>query len=167
MADVTIRPIVAGDLDDLLAANQDHVPAVGPLDLDRLRGLVTMAESALIAEVGGALAGFVIALPPGVAYTSANYRWVSERFDDFVYVDRIVVLPETARRGLGRRLYDEVVAATTAEVLVAEVNTRPRNDVSLAFHDRCGFREVGTAEPYGDGIEVVYLVKELAGGASD
>ena len=28
-------------------------------------------------------------------------------------------------------------------VLLCEVNVRPRNDVSLAFHESVGFREVG------------------------
>ncbi len=161
MTDTHLRPLADADLPAVLAANNAEVPAVGELDLPRLHALATLAESALAVEVGGALSGFVVALPPGVAYTSANYRWVSSRYDDFVYVDRVVVLPHAVGAGLGRRLYDAVVERTSAAVLVAEVNTRPRNDVSLAFHAAYGFAEVGHAEPYGDGTEVVYLAKEL------
>lgn len=166
MADVRVRPLTSDDLADVLAANNVEVPKVSELDDHALRGLVTLSESALGAEVDGQLGGFVLALPPGVAYTSANYRWLSERYDDFVYIDRIVVFPTSQGNGLGRALYDAVIDATEAPVLLAEVNTRPRNDASLAFHERYGFEEVGRAEPYGDGLEVAYLAKDLtAGGA--
>lgn len=161
MSDVVIRRLVPGDLALALGANNAEVPAVGELDEARLRGLVSLAESPLLAEVDGEPAGFVLALPPGVAYTSANYRWFSARYDDFVYVDRIVVLEHARGHGVGRRLYDAVVDRTSAPVLVAEVNTRPRNDTSLAFHERYGFVEVGSGEPYRDGTEVAYLAKVL------
>lgn len=163
MSDVAIRRLAPTDLDLVLEANNAEVPNVGELDEHRLRGLVSLAESPLLAELDGAPAGFVIALPPGVAYTSQNYRWFSARYADFVYVDRVVVLPGAQGRGIGRRLYDAVVDRTSAPVLVAEVNTSPRNDVSLAFHARYGFEEVGSGEPYRDGTEVAYLAKSLGG----
>lgn len=165
MAELTIRPLVAADLDTVLSANNAAVPAVGELDRSRLHALLGMAEPALAAEVDGDLAGFVIALPPGVAYTSPNYRWLSERYDDFTYVDRVVVLPGHQGSGVGHALYDAVEAATAAPVLLAEVNTRPRNDVSLAFHERRGFAPVGEAEPYGDDTAVVYLARSLRAAA--
>lgn len=161
MSQVHVRPLTDEDLPEVLVRNNAEVPAVGELDEARLAGLVAMAESALAAELDGELVGFVIALPPGVAYTSPNYRFFSERSDDFVYVDRIVVLPGGRGRGVGRRLYDEVVARTVASQLLAEVNIAPRNDVSLAFHDRYGFVPVGEAAPYGDHTRVVYLEKDL------
>lgn len=161
MSQVRIRPLTDDDLVEVLERNNAEVPAVGDLDRDRLAGLVAMAESALAAGLDGELAGFVIALPPGVAYTSPNYAWFSRRSDDFVYIDRIVVLPGARGRGVGRALYDAVVAETDAPLLLAEVNTAPRNDVSLAFHERYGFEPVGEAAPYGDDIRVVYLEKPL------
>lgn len=162
MSDVTLRRLRFSEMETVLAANNAEVPAVGVLDDRSLQGLVTLAESPLAADIGGVLAGFVLALPPGVAYTSPNYRWFSQRYDDFVYVDRIVVLPTAQGSGVGRALYDGVVARTVATTLLAEVNTRPRNDVSLAFHERYGFAEVGREEPYGDGTEVAYLAKPLS-----
>ena len=168
MAEVTVRPLDEGDLAEVLERNNAEVPAVGELDADRLAGLVAMAESALAADLDGELAGFVIALPPGVAYTSPNYRWFSRRHDDFAYIDRVVVLPKGRGHGIGRVLYDAVVARTVAPVLLAEVNTEPRNDVSLAFHDRYGFTAVGEGAPYGDDTRVRYLERSLrAAGAQE
>lgn len=162
---ITTRPLAEADLDAVLAANNAEVPAVGELDEPRLRALVAMAGTALAAEADGELAGFVITLPPGAAYTSPNYRWLSARYDDFSYVDRVVVLPGHQGQGVGHALYDAVEAATEAPVVVAEVNTRPRNAVSLAFHERRGFAPVGEGEPYGDGTAVVYLAKVLRASA--
>jgi predicted GNAT superfamily acetyltransferase len=161
MTQLRTRPLTDHDLDVVLAANNAEVPAVGALDLPQLRSLVGMAESALAAEVDGELAGFVIALPAGRPYASANYRWVGARYDDFVYVDRVAVLPAHRGRGVGHLLYDAVEQATRAPVVVAEVNTRPRNDASLAFHARRGFEPVGEAEPHDDGTRVVYLARRL------
>jgi predicted GNAT superfamily acetyltransferase len=163
VTDVTIRGLADDDLAAVLVANQAEVPAVGPLDAGRLRSLVALADPVLVAEAGDALAGFVVALPPGTSYGSPNYRWLSERYDDFVYVDRVVVLPAARGAGVGRALYDAVVDRADASVLLAEVNTRPRNDESLAFHAAYGFSEVGRAEPYGDGTEVAYLARPLGG----
>ena len=44
------------------------------------------------------------------------------------------------------RSYDEVERRADAAWFTLEVNLRPRNDGSLAFHDRLGFVEVGQQE---------------------
>lgn len=152
-----------GDLAGALAINQAEVPSVGTLDEDGLRRLVAMAVHALVATEDGELAGFVIALPPGVRYGSPNYRWFSDRYDDFVYVDRIAVSAAHRGRGVGHALYDAVEAASDAAYFVCEVNIRPRNEVSLAFHERRGFGIVGEQD-VDDGFKrVVLLEKPLEG----
>jgi predicted GNAT superfamily acetyltransferase len=104
-------------------------------------------------------------LEPGTAYGSGNYRWFEERYDRFVYLDRIAIAPAFQRRGLGRRFYDEVerLAAERcpgAEQFTLEVNLRPRNDTSLAFHEALGFVEVGQRET-GYGTLVSLMSKPL------
>jgi hypothetical protein len=151
---VEVRPIDparAGELERILAINQAEVPAVGDLDLERLAHLVDQSALALAAcDDDGAVVGFCLVLAPGADYGSVNYRWFSERYDDFAYLDRVAVAPEHQRRGIGRLLYEAVEAATDAPWFTLEVNLRPRNDTSLAFHDRLGFTEVGQQEtPYG------------------
>lgn len=160
-ADVRLRPVAADDLDAIVAANNAEIPAVSRLDTETLARIVDHADAAVVAEVDDAVAGFVLGLPAGLDFDSANYAWFDERLDDFAYIERIVVLPEAQGLGLGRRLYDHVVAATDAPLLVSEVNTDPRNDASLAFHDRYGFEPIGEMV-YGEGITCAKLAKPLA-----
>jgi uncharacterized protein len=133
------------------AINQAEVPAVGDETLESLGHIVDESVIAVVAEDGGVVAGFCLVLAPGADYDSGNYRWFSERYDDFVYLDRVAITPAFQRRGLGRAMYAEVerLAAErrpSATRFTLEVNLRPRNDTSLAFHAALGFAEVGQRE---------------------
>lgn len=140
--------------DDLPAAhaiNQGEVPAVGSETVEGLGRIADQSVIALVAEDGGAVAGFCLVLAPGADYGSGNYLWFSERYDEFIYLDRIAISPSFQRRGLGRAMYAEVerLAAEcrpAATDFTLEVNLRPRNDTSLAFHASLGFVEVGQRE---------------------
>lgn len=151
-----LRPLTAVDHAHVLALNEANVTALAPLDEERLVLLTTLADRFDVLEEDGDFAGFVITFAPGAAYDSENYRWFAERHDrDFYYLDRIVLASTMRRRGLGTFVYDEVEATARAYGrLVLEVNLVPRNDVSLAFHDRRGYVEVGRL---GDDTHVVSL----------
>ncbi len=92
------------------------------------------------------MAAFCQVLPPRAGYQSMNYQWFSERYDDFIYLDRVAVAADHRGRGIGSRLYEEVERRTRAIWFTLEVNLRPRNDGSLRFHARKGFVEVGQQE---------------------
>ena len=160
-----VRLLVPADLDRVLAINESGVPGVGPIDASQLAHLVDESSMALVATVDDptddTVAGFCLVLPPGADYGSVNYRWFSERYDDFVYLDRVAIAPEFQGRGLGRELYDEVERRADAAWFTLEVNLRPRNDGSLAFHDRLGFVEVGQQET-NYGTLVSLMAKPLA-----
>jgi predicted GNAT superfamily acetyltransferase len=159
---VIIRDLTPADLDAAWAINQANTPAVGDVSREKLAWIVDMASMSLVAEVQGAVVGFCIVLPPGTEYTSVNYRWFCERYDSFVYLDRVAVDEAARGAGIGASLYAEVErrAAGTAELFTLEVNLRPRNDGSLRFHDRLGFVEVGQQET-DYGILVSMLAKPL------
>lgn len=54
------------------------------------------------------------------------------------------------RRGVGRRLLEELVRRSEAEGLwTLQADVFPENEASLALHERCGFRRVGVRERIG------------------
>jgi predicted GNAT superfamily acetyltransferase len=139
------------DLETIHRINQGEVPAVGTETIEDLADIAEQSTIALIAEVDGEIAGFCLVLAPGAEYDSLNYVWFSERYDDFVYLDRVAFPAMFQGRGLGRAMYAEVerLAAErrpSATDFTLEVNLRPRNEQSLAFHARLGFIEVGQQE---------------------
>lgn len=148
---VSVRDLVSSDLLAALALNNENVPALNELDAAELAELVAMSTVSLAADVDGALAGFCIVLPPDVGYESLNYTWFSRRYTDFAYLDRIAVDPAARRAGIGRSFYDDLRRRIAGKfpVLLCEVNVRPRNDASLAFHEAIGFREVGQQDTDG------------------
>jgi predicted GNAT superfamily acetyltransferase len=160
----SLRPIVAADHPAIVACNDAEVPRVGHLDTDGLADLLRFVDVGLLVEVDGVLAGFVLALPPGTAYGSVNYRAFEERGTDHLYVDRLVTAPAFRRRGLATRLSDAVedqARATGRAEVTCEVNVRPPNPASLAFHRARGFREVGRQDTTGGALTVALLAKPL------
>ncbi len=154
----------ATELETVLTLNQANLDGVGPLDDDRLRWLLGMATAdgqALVADDGGAVAGFAMVFDRGTDYDSSNYRWFGERFDAFGYLDRIVVAPGHRRRGVGTLLYDAAEeGAASSGRLLCEVYVEPPNVASLAFHERRGYVEVGRVLQ-ANGKTCVMLEKDL------
>lgn len=144
-----IRTIKQSDLGTVLRLNQASIPAVSALTKSELRKLLGAAACARVIEQDHEPAGFLIGLEPGADYQSDNYQWFCGRYESFFYVDRIVIGAAHRGRGLGRALYDDVERWARARGLpriTCEVNVRPRNDESLAFHRAQGFDQVGTQE---------------------
>jgi predicted GNAT superfamily acetyltransferase len=160
---VQIRAYRPDDLAAVLALNNASVPDVNELDEPEVARLVALADAALVAEVDGGFAGFCWVLGPGRPYASLNYTWFSARYDDFVYLDRIAVHPHYRRYGVGSALYAELASMFTGRrpVLLCEVNLRPRNETSLRFHERVGFREVGQQDTDGGAKRVSLLAWAL------
>ncbi len=156
-----IRPLQPADLAACVALNNDSVPAVSETNGIAMQALVDESLLTLVAEHDGEVVGFCINVGPGATYDSVNYRWFSDRYDDFAYLDRIVMSPTARNLGIGTALYaavEEHIAGTPW--LLCEVNLRPLNDGSLRFHDRLGFVEVGRQETdYGHLVSM--LAKDL------
>lgn len=157
-----IRPLTEHDADDVLRINEASVHHLAPMGPDELTWFLVHAACAWGVEVDDELAGFVLVLPPGLDYASDNYRWFSARYDRFTYLDRVALDERHRRQGIGSVLYDAVEAEAHGRggPLLLEVNVRPANEASLAFHDARGYVEVGTLAHDG-GAKVVRLL-ELA-----
>lgn len=161
---VDLRPYRPADLDALVAINDGAYPAVPITPAAELAELIAMARLVLVAD-DGEPAGFVVALAPGLGYASENYTWFSARSNDFLYVDRIVLAPRLQGQGVGPRLYaavEETARADGATEITCEVNVRPPNPGSLAFHARLGFTEVGRQQTKGGATEVALLARPVS-----
>jgi uncharacterized protein len=158
-----LRPARDDDAGAILALNAASVDSLSPLDEEGLRRLRPMALRADVVETDGDVAAFVLVLGPHAGYDSDNYRWFAERFDDFCYLDRIVVGERWRRRGIGRMVYDEMERiAVPHRRLTCEVNAEPPNHASLSFHAARGYVEVGRLD-HGGGKVTAMMSKELAG----
>jgi L-amino acid N-acyltransferase YncA len=95
-----------------------------------------LAEPRLVAREDGEVLGFAALAPVS---RRACYAGVAE---NSVYVAR------AARgRGAGRALLEELVRrAETAGIWTIQAGILAGNDASVALHERCGFRVVGTRE---------------------
>jgi predicted GNAT superfamily acetyltransferase len=148
---VEIRETIPADLPAALALNNANLPALNELDPPEIARLVAASEVSLTALVDGAFAGFCIVFAPGAPYQSLNYQWFGRTFVDFAYLDRIAVDPTYRRYGIGRAFYADLVERLHGrfERLCCEVNVRPMNESSLAFHHSIGFAEVGQQDTDG------------------
>lgn len=161
MTALEIRNVTEAELPDVHSINEESVPAMNSLPLEKFAWFREQAPYFRVAAVAGQIAGFLICLKPATAYDSPNFRWMNERYKDFFYIDRIAVGKKFQRLGLGRALYDDAAAVASGgySLLACEVNLRPRNQGSLDFHDSYGFEAVGSQD--NGYARVQFMVKRL------
>lgn len=148
-SDLQIRDVRQGDLKYLLHLNQTSLPHVNSISLEDLKNFQNQSVCFRVAELKGKPAGFLIAFDPDAVYDSLNFLWVRERYETFVYIDRIIVAPEARRQGIAFRLYKDLEMFSRTKgipIMTCEYNLRPENEQSRLFHEKYGFEEVGTLE---------------------
>lgn len=156
-----IGPIEPEDYPTLLALNNHFREETSLLAEDRWRELV---ETAFLACKFGESLGFLLTFASDQPFINTNFEWFKQRFDNFVYVDRIVVSAEAQGTGAGRALYEHLFEQARSEGfkrVTCEVNEQPPNPASDAFHARLGFDIVASVELAGRNKTVRYMVKEL------
>src|SRR6478736_2100722 len=168
MSDQELRPVTAAEARPgtwlgaaMLALNNDHAQELSWLEPARLQYLV---EQSFLARRIGNLEAFLLAFDQDAHYDSPNFQWFRARYPRFVYVDRIVVAQSARGRGHARLLHHDLfeqALRAAHELVVCEVNSRPPNPESDAFHAALGFVEVGSASVYEDSRTVRYLARTL------
>ena len=162
--DIVIRNARPEDYDFILKVNEVNVEVLSPMPMERMLWLKEMSDMFVVAEVNGELAAFLIAIREGQPYDSENYVWFSEKYPQFLYIDRIVIDEPFRAAGLGRALYQAVkdrAIETGVKDVTCEVDTIPYNETSLKFHEAMGFREVGEQIIRGGAIKVSLKACEL------
>jgi uncharacterized protein len=141
-----IRDAAPADFAAVLAHNHADVASLAPLASSQLERLALISSSFRVAEEAGRFAGFLLAISSDCDHQSLNFAWFKQRYPRFIYVDRVVVAERARRLGVASRLYADLeahAATIGAPLLTCEVNVRPSNAASLAFHQRLGFESVG------------------------
>lgn len=157
---IRYEPGTPADHPQILGLNDGAIPAVNRIDRDELEDLHGQSELLVVARAGTTIAGFLLALNESASYASLNFGYFRHRYDRFIYVDRIVVHPGHRRRGIGAGLYGALFAlAPDAPRITCEVNLRPPNPGSLAFHEKLGFVVVGEQDTEGGSKRVALMAK--------
>lgn len=159
----TIRDVHADELPEVLALNEASTPAVNSVTIDKMRWFADNAAYFRVCVDGDVLGAFLIGMRPGTGYDSPNYAWFCQNYDDFGYVDRVAVATHARRHGLATRLYEDFRSTLPDRlaVMTCEVNLKPPNESSMAFHRRLGFRQVGTQATEGGAKQVALMEKKL------
>ena len=158
-----IRDATKNDLDAVFAINQANVPHVGSVDINWFQTYLPLAQYFRVIEVDNEVVGFMVAMLPSTDYKSENFLWFKKQYGSFIYVDRIAIQSTHIGKGYGKSLYEDLALQykDKVDMITCEVNTRPANPDSLAFHKRLGFDAVGTLITKGGTIEVSLLRKSI------
>lgn len=156
-----IRNVETKDLNDILKLNNENTPAVSDLDMPKLEKLIEMADFTWVIDdqEKNKIAGFCIVFSPNTDYQSANYQWVCKNYSEFQYLDRVVVSNDYQGRGLGKELYAKWFELSPNLPLLLEVNTKPRNEGSIRFHEKLGFSSVGEQDTEGGSKRVQFMAR--------
>jgi predicted GNAT superfamily acetyltransferase len=157
-----VRNIEITDVARVLEINNANTPGVSELTLSELETDIKNCLHALaIDNEHGEVCAFCITFAPDAPDAGVNHQWFADRFESFVYLDRIAIDPTYQNLGLGVLLYQsveqQIIASAQHSLLCCEVNLKPPNPGSLRFHHRIGFTEVGQHSPQQD-----YLVSMLS-----
>ena len=141
------KPPSENEIKEMHTINQENIPEVGDLsELEDFRARVNWSENIFVYKYEDVIKAFVLCMREGQDYKSPNYEYISNHFNKFLYVDRIAVQEHFRRKGIAEKIYSTVIDKGRENNLdiLCEVNTRPSNEPSMAFHKKMGFEEIGT-----------------------
>src|SRR3546814_3847837 len=121
---ILIRDVSEHEPDALLTLNNAASRSILPMDRDQLAFFFECAAYFRVAVIDGALAGFLIALTEDANHASANFRWFKQRFERFLYIDRIVIAKSHRGAGLGRIFYADLQSFAEVRSPRARKSTR-------------------------------------------
>ena len=159
-----IRSATKEDLEAVLALNESEVPHVGRVNLVDMQSFLAKAVYFRVAcDINDQVVAFLIGLDPDTDYSSPNYQWFCRHHERFAYVDRIAVAKSARRKGIAEVLYKDFqdISRDWADCMSCEVNLKPENPGSMAFHQRLGFIQVGSLESNGGAKKVAMLIKKF------
>jgi len=147
MSSQLVREARPSDFQKILQLNKQSEHFLNEMDHRHLESLHGNAAYHRVVELDGGVVAFLIAFREGVNYDYPSYVWFVENYEKFLYIDRIVVANSCQGQGLGHILYSDLINFAKLNLalrVTCEFDTDPPNEVSRRFHERFGFKEVGT-----------------------
>ena len=140
-----LRELRSQDIPLVWKINEQGLPGTGKVSQQEIVELLHIAELTIGAFEGEQLVGFVLCFLPRTDYASLNYAWFNQRYQEFLYVDRIAVSENHRNQAIGSLLYQQVIsyAKQYNYPIAAEVSLNPPNPGSMRFHHRFNFTEIG------------------------
>ena len=148
----------------ILEYNEILVDVLSPMDMDKMLEMKEETSMFKVVVENDKVCAFLMAFENGTSYDSVNYKWFEKEYEKFLYIDRIVIPEEHQRKGIGKMLYDEVFSFAKekgVDTVTCEIDIKPSNPKSLAFHKEMGFEEVGSQVIKGGEKEVSLQAKRL------
>ena len=148
-------------LKKLYDLNQANVPEVGSVKtFNDFINLLELSDDILLSYTDKKMTGFVVCFYEKSNYSSLNYKYFLKNYNDFLYIDRIAISKKNRRLGIGSALYKKLIEKyrKTKSIICCEVNIEPINTISLNFHSRFNFYEVGEKDFLSH--KVRYLVRK-------
>jgi uncharacterized protein len=149
MSNFQYRVATQSDFPAILALNHQSEHFLSPLDLAKLFRISSEAAVFQVVTSAESVAGFLLALLPEADYDNPNFFWFKTHYESFLYIDRIVISEDFRGRHLATGFYtalEKYVVARGVPRLACEIHIHPPNPVSLQFHQKQGFVEVGRQE---------------------
>lgn len=106
---------------------------------------------------------FLVGFGSTSQHSSSNFAWFRERYENFFYIDRIVVTSRRRGGGVGRALYADVhsYAELRYPYLACEVFLDHGAEAALLFHGSFGFHEIGQNTMTDIDVRASMLMKEM------
>lgn len=146
----------------ILHMNREFVHWLSPWTQEALGYVLARADYARQIHDG---AGVLIGYRHDVDYPDhKNLDWLRAHFEQFFYIDRIIIARGHHGKGLGRALYldfEHVARRQGLPRLVCEVNIKPDNPASHRFHQALGFHPIGEQDYPRYDVAVRYYEKRL------
>jgi len=165
MQNLRMRLMRASDVPAVTELNNSAYPAVSFLTEEAMAALFSLCDISLVAiNREKRITAFLLSINMGKPYDSENYRWFETRGVRHQYIDRIVVSASAKGTGIGTAFYESVFAHARqcgANEVTAEVNLRPPNPGSMAFHERLGFQRLAEQETKEGSIRVALLARSV------
>ena len=154
------RVLSSKTLENLYSLNQENTPEVGSIrSVNSFASLLNKSSLNLLIKYKKQPIGFIICFRENSEYESLNYKYFDQNKEKFLYIDRVLIKSNYRRMGLGTRVYKylDEIAAKELLPICCEVNSIPLNQISLNFHAKNGFMEVGERDFKDHSVK--YLVK--------